>query len=212
MTPELVLATTNPGKLHEVRSMLRNIWEVRGADDLDSPPVVQEDQETFAGNALKKARAFATFGYWALADDSGLCVDALDGRPGVHSARYAVDDQARNERLLAELAGIPAPRRSARFVCALALVSPGGEEHYLAEGVIAGTIAAAPRGEGGFGFDPIFLLPSGQSFAEVTPLEKNRISHRGRALRMLLPRLEAIAATQTASPGRAFLIHPAADA
>lgn len=176
----LVAATHNGNKLREFREMLPG-WEISG----DSPDV-EETEATFAGNALLKARACAlrNRGAWILADDSGLCVDALDGAPGVRSARYAGGDgdtAANNALLLANLAG--AADRSAHFSCAIALISPEGRERIF-EGRCDGRIAEAPTGAGGFGYDPLFLPDEapGKTFAELPPEGKNAISHRGRAV------------------------------
>lgn len=156
----LLLASGNPGKRVELRALLRGLpVEVVSRPDL---PDVAETGETFVENAILKARATATWsGEWALADDSGLEVDVLDGAPGVLSRRYAgpdATDAERNARLLAELAGVPDPRRTARFRCAVALAAPDGRV-WTAEGTCEGDIAHAPRGEHGFGYDPIFCLP-----------------------------------------------------
>jgi XTP/dITP diphosphohydrolase len=182
---KLVFATNNEGKLAELRDLVPGIEIVPGPD-LD----VVEDGETFAANAEKKARAYLqATGLPALADDSGLCVDALSGRPGVHSKRYGNDDADRIAKLLAELGDNP--RRFARFVCALCLALPGGDVE-RAEGTCEGIILHAPRGTGGFGYDPIFLVTdAGKSMAELTRREKAKVSHRGHAMRMLLPRLMA---------------------
>ncbi|MFL5419811.1 MAG: non-canonical purine NTP pyrophosphatase, partial [Myxococcales bacterium] len=140
-----------------------------------------------------KARAAATgAGTWALGDDSGLCVDALGGAPGLHSARYASTDEARRARLLRELAAVPAERRGAHFFCAAALCAPDGRI-FRAEGRVYGAIAFAPRGTNGFGYDPLFLPAEtpGLTLAELPSTEKNRLSHRGRAVVALRPVLEA---------------------
>jgi XTP/dITP diphosphohydrolase len=156
-----------------------------------APPV--EDGATFLENARIKARAgAAATGLPTLGEDSGLAVDALGGAPGVYSARYAEgDDRARCEKLLRALEGVPPGRRSARFVTAAVLALPDGREE-RAEGTCAGEIALAPRGAGGFGYDPVFLLPDGRTMAELSPSEKDALSHRGRALRALAPRLRAL--------------------
>jgi XTP/dITP diphosphohydrolase len=158
-----------------------------------------EDRPTFAGNAAAKARSAAlASGLWSLADDSGLEVDCLGGAPGVRSARWAGahgDDAANNARLLAELAGLPDERRGARFVCALALARPDGTLAAEIEGAARGRILRAPRGERDFGYDPLFLFTeegfeeTGRGFAELEPERKARVSHRGRALRVLVRRL-----------------------
>ena len=175
----LVLATHNPAKVREISEMLPR-FEVSGEDS-----AAEETAATFAGNALIKARAVAArhAGSWVLADDSGLVVDALGGAPGVRSARYAGrdgDTPANNALLLKNLEGV-ADRRAA-FVCAMALIAPDGAEHVV-EGRCEGRILTAPRGKGGFGYDPLFVPEGGElTFAELPAEEKNRISHRARAL------------------------------
>jgi XTP/dITP diphosphohydrolase len=185
---ELVVATRNRGKLKEIQALLSGVVEnVRCAEDFPGFPETVEDGLTFAENALKKAReAMLHTGLPALADDSGLVVDALDGRPGVYSARFAGEgtgDAANNVRLLEELAAVPPGQRQAAFVCQLAFVTPQGDEQFFA-GRIGGTILTAPRGEGGFGYDPLFLVDGfDRTMAELALSEKNVISHRGQALR-----------------------------
>ncbi|HZB30938.1 MAG TPA: RdgB/HAM1 family non-canonical purine NTP pyrophosphatase [Streptosporangiaceae bacterium] len=184
----VVLATRNAGKIEELRRILAGI-EVVGLAGYPDAPEVAETELTFAGNALLKARAIAAHtGQAAVADDSGLCVDALNGMPGVFSARWAGrhgDDEANLKLLLAQLADVPAARRGAHFACAAAVAVPGGEGR-VAMGRIDGRIIDAPRGTGGFGYDPIFV-PDGESrtTAEMPPAEKDAISHRGRAFRAL---------------------------
>jgi XTP/dITP diphosphohydrolase len=191
----LVVATGNPGKLVELRELLGDLdLELRALADLGllSP---EETGQTFAGNAELKARAAAVAAKaWALGDDSGLCVDALGGGPGLHSARYAATDEERRARLLRELAGVPPERRGAHFFCAAALCAPDGRI-FRAEGRVDGSIATAPRGTNGFGYDPLFLPVEtpGRTLAELPSLEKNRLSHRGRALDGLRPTLKALA-------------------
>jgi XTP/dITP diphosphohydrolase len=191
----LVFATRNPGKLTELRQLLADLdgaVEVVSAADLDLPDVV-EDAATFAGNAIKKAvEASRASGLPALADDSGLEVDALGGAPGVHSARYAgpeQDDSRNNEKLLAALAGVPAERRAARFRSVLALADTAGalgERVLTGEGVCEGRILEAPRGTGGFGYDPLFFAPElGVTFAEAGVGPKNDLSHRARAMQAM---------------------------
>ncbi|MEJ7603423.1 MAG: non-canonical purine NTP pyrophosphatase [Kofleriaceae bacterium] len=203
MRGPLVFATRNHGKLVELRQLLPELEVL----DLDSAaqrlgrviPEVIEDAATFAGNATKKAREISALtGLPALADDSGLEVDALDGAPGVYSARYASehgDDAANNAKLLAALVGVPAERRTARFRATLALADvtgPLGEEIVLADGVCEGVILAAARGTGGFGYDPLFLFPTlGQTFAELGVGTKSDLSHRAQAMRAIRPRLLA---------------------
>jgi XTP/dITP diphosphohydrolase len=184
---ELVVATRNRGKLKEIQALLSGIVEnVRCAADFPDLADIIEDGDTFQANALKKAReAMLHTGLPALADDSGLVVDVLDGRPGVYSARFAGEgagDAANNVRLLEELAAVPPGQRQAAFVCQLAFVTPQGEEQFF-DGRIGGSILTAPRGEGGFGYDPLFLVDGYErTMAELGVSEKNAISHRGQAL------------------------------
>ncbi|HZX65655.1 MAG TPA: RdgB/HAM1 family non-canonical purine NTP pyrophosphatase [Myxococcales bacterium] len=189
----LVVATGNAGKLVELRELLTGLdLSLRSLAELGLPSP-EETGNTFAENAELKARAAATFaGTWALGDDSGLCVDALGGAPGLHSARYASTDEARRARLLRELAAVPAERRGAHFFCAAALCAPDGRI-FRAEGRVYGAIAFAPRGTNGFGYDPLFLPAEtpGLTLAELPSTEKNRLSHRGRAVVALRPVLEA---------------------
>ncbi|WP_067817286.1 RdgB/HAM1 family non-canonical purine NTP pyrophosphatase [Actinomadura kijaniata] len=189
----IVLATRNNGKIIELRRILDAI-EVVGLDAYPGAPDVPETELTFEGNALLKARAIAAHtGLPAVADDSGLCVDALNAMPGVLSARWSGrfgdasgdKDRANLELVLDQLADVPAEHRGAHFVCAAALVVPGGPEHVV-EGRMYGRIIEAPRGSGGFGYDPIFLPDGGtRTTAELTAEEKDAISHRGRAFRAL---------------------------
>jgi len=195
----LVFATRNRGKLVELRELLPGI-EVRSLDDVHVPEVV-EDADTFAGNAAKKAREVsAATRLPALADDSGLEVDALDGAPGVYSARYAGvsghgADAANNAKLLAALAGVPRERRTARFHAALALADvhgPLGDRVLTADGTCEGLVLDAPRGTGGFGYDPLFFAPElGQTFAEAGVGTKSELSHRARAMRAMRSQLVA---------------------
>lgn len=200
MAPKLILATHNQGKLRELRELLRG--QVPGLDvDVDvldagaiQAPDVAETGVTFAANARLKAHAVAQFsGVLAIADDSGLSVDVLGGAPGIFSARWAGthgDDGANLSLLLAQLADIGPEHRGARFVCAAALASPDGTLDVVEEGTLDGTLLSAPRGEGGFGYDPI-LQPTGLdvSCAELSSADKNAISHRGNAFRALLPHI-----------------------
>jgi XTP/dITP diphosphohydrolase len=190
VTTRVVLATRNAHKVDEVVRILR----AEGADiDLIALPAdapdVAETESTFAGNALLKARAAADFtDLPAIADDSGLCVDALHGMPGVLSARWSGrhgDDAANLALVLAQMSEVPDGRRGAQFVCAAAWVGPEGEEHVV-EGVLEGSLAREPHGSGGFGYDPIFR-PTGYALttAELRPHEKDAVSHRGQALRLL---------------------------
>ncbi len=204
----LVLATHNRHKLGELRAILLPVVPGLAPDDVTSSaelaaPDVAETGVTFAENALLKARALAEHtGLPAVADDSGLCVDVLGGAPGVFSARWAGrhgDDAANLDLLLAQLADVPAAHRGARFVCAAALVTPDGRET-VAQGEMPGRLTTAPRGTGGFGYDPV-LEPDAQparaagrvlTSAELTPEEKNAISHRGAAFRALAPAIAAV--------------------
>ncbi len=192
---KLVLATRNPHKVAELRAILLPVLpgaQILGAEAFDVPEPV-EDEVTFAGNALIKARQLAeATGLLALADDSGICVDAMGGAPGVFSARWCGrhgDDAANLELLLAQMADVPERRRGASFVCAAAMAAPDGREE-VAEGVMRGSLLFAPRGENGFGYDPIFR-PEGLSVssAELTPERKEAISHRGKAFRALAARI-----------------------
>ncbi len=193
---KLVLASANAGKLRELRAILGDDWELVSQAELgiDAP---EETGRTFLENALLKARHAARLsGRPALADDSGLEVDALGGAPGIHSARYAgpaADDEANRRKLLDALAGVPPTRRTARFRCVIALVRQADDQDPLvAEGCWAGRITEAARGSGGFGYDPVFLdLESGLTAAELPAGVKNAISHRARALRALRTRLQA---------------------
>lgn len=187
---ELVVATGNKGKLREFAELLKGVVDViLSPADFPGFPDVEEDGESFEANALKKARSAALFtGKPVLADDSGLSVDYLGGRPGVYSARFAGEgatDADNNALLLRELDGVPTERRSAAFHCVIALCRPDGSCQTF-DGSLPGIVLEAPRGEGGFGYDPLFLVPEyGQTFSEL-PLEiKNAISHRGRAMQML---------------------------
>jgi XTP/dITP diphosphohydrolase len=192
---ELVVATRNRGKLQEIRSLLDGVVAyVQCAADFDGFPETIEDGQTFRDNALKKAREAMLFtGLPALADDSGLVVDALGGRPGVYSARFAgegADDAANNRRLLDELNGIPADQRQAAFVCVLAYVAPDGTEKVF-DGRAGGAILTSGRGDGGFGYDPLFLVNGfDRTMAELSVQEKNSISHRGQALQQFRAFLE----------------------
>ncbi len=199
MIPRLVFATRNQGKLVELRELLAGMpLEVLSLDEVDaSVPEVIEDGNTFAANAAKKAREVSrALGLPALADDSGLEVDALDGAPGVHSARYAgepSDDEANNDKLLAALAQVPRPRRTARFrsVLALAHVTGAlGDQVITASGACEGEILTARRGTGGFGYDPLFYVPGlGATFAELGVGTKNQSSHRAMAMLAMKPHL-----------------------
>lgn len=197
---KLLLATGNPGKLREFQALLgEERWELvtpadAGIDDLE----VVEDGETYQDNAARKARAYANAARLpALADDSGLEVDALDGRPGVHSARYAGvgltdQDAANRNKLLGALEGTPPQQRGARFRAFVALTHPYGPNVRFGEGTVEGRIAQDERGDLGFGYDPVFELPDGRRMAELSREEKNEFSHRARALAQLGWALDAL--------------------
>jgi XTP/dITP diphosphohydrolase len=195
--PEILLATHNAGKVREIRRVAEHRdWHWHGLDDFPDVPEAIEDADTFIQNSRKKALHYsAATGLLTLADDSGLEVDCLGGAPGVHSARYAGrahDYGANNRKLVAAVAGVPLEQRTARFRCAMVLARPGT---VLAEtnGIVEGLIVDEPRGSGGFGYDPHFLLPDrGQTMAELSPDEKNALSHRGQALRAMLPKIAEV--------------------
>lgn len=194
---KIILATQNQGKVQEFRELLLN-EEIEVLSLLDIPDWqdVEEDGETFADNAALKARAAVLrTGLVALADDSGLEVDALDGGPGVYSARYAgepKDDERNNDKLLQQLETTPDDKRMARFRCALVMATPAGEE-YLTEGTVEGRILRQRRGRGGFGYDSLFYVTEfGQTTAELTLAQKNQISHRAQAFRKMIPILQEL--------------------
>jgi XTP/dITP diphosphohydrolase len=206
---DILIATNNPGKFREIVAVLSDgiadgvNWKSL-ADiprEIDEPV---EDRDTFQGNAELKAVHYSlAAGMWALADDSGLEVDALGGEPGVHSAYYSglgadeqreVRDAANNEKLAAALAKVPKDRRTARYHCVMVLAD-GGRVVTTAHGKVEGVMIDEPRGDGGFGYDPYFLIPeTGQTMAELSMEAKNRISHRGNALRALREQLRAVLA------------------
>lgn len=202
----LILGSRNLKKCGEMAELIAPAWERRpwmdlvAIDSLKShpeAPEVVEDAETFAGNARKKASETAlALGEWTLADDSGLTVDALNGAPGVHSARYAgepTDDAANNRKLLEALVDVADDRRGAAFRCVLALADPEGRIRLEAEGVCRGRIIREPRGPAGFGYDPLFLIPEyHKTFGELSPLVKHQLSHRSRAFARLRPGLERL--------------------
>jgi XTP/dITP diphosphohydrolase len=207
---ELLFATRNPGKLRELRRLVTGLdVRVVSLDDLGRElPDVEEDGSTFAANAAKKASAYArAAGMHALADDSGLCIDALWGKPGIRSARWSEDerpglsgaerDRANNEKLLLVMKGVWPEHRGAEYRAVVALAAPDGTVLASAEGTCRGHVGEEPRGEGGFGYDPLFLPEAapGRTMAELTPAEKDALSHRGEALRRLLPDLRRIAAS-----------------
>lgn len=196
---DIVLASRNKKKIAELETILADVLpdlRIHSLDDVGFEGDIEENGSTFAENALIKARAAmeASGGkYVGVGDDSGLCVDALDGAPGIFSARYAGehgDDAANNAVLLNNLKDVPYEQRTARFVCTIACVFPGGEE-LTVRGETEGIILPEAQGEGGFGYDPLFYSPPFQkTFAELSPIEKNAISHRGRALAALALRLK----------------------
>lgn len=198
----IVLATRNENKVRELAAMLDDLpLRLESIASFADAPEVEENGATFADNAVLKAKAAAQHtGLWAMADDSGLEVDALDGQPGVYSARFAgshATDADNNEKLLRFMVDVPEERRTARFRCAIALASPDGLV-FVDEGTCEGRIAQAPRGDGGFGYDPLFIVPHlGRTFAELPPAEKDRISHRARALAAMRRRLEELAAANS---------------
>ncbi|MBN1586964.1 MAG: XTP/dITP diphosphatase [Candidatus Omnitrophica bacterium] len=187
---ELLIATQNRHKVQEIMDLLQGL-EIRISSLADYPdvPEIMEDGKTFEENAYKKAFEAAKWrGCWALADDSGLEVDALGGEPGVHSARYSgagATDGSNNQKLLRDLEGVPEESRTARYVCCLALVSPEGGKEDVRQ-TCEGRIALAPRGDGGFGYDPLFYYPEfGRTFGEVSLEDKQKVSHRGKAIRRM---------------------------
>ena len=190
----LLLATNNADKVAEMRDFFSGLNLVlRTAAEFPQIPAVEEDQPTLQGNAIKKASALAAAtGLLSLADDTGLEVDALNGRPGVYSSRYAGENATYSDnvnKLLAELQDVPAAGRNARFRCVIALVD--GSSIETVEGVCEGVILTGRQGQGGFGYDPVFFIPeTGRTFAEMSLEEKNRISHRGRALQQARRLLE----------------------
>lgn len=194
---KIVIASQNKGKLEEIRALLSGLdCELVSLSEIDRPPEVVEDGETFFANALKKARAIAEHtGLTALADDSGLTVEALQGAPGIYSARYAgadADDLRNMEKLLNELKGVPTEKRGAAFHCVLVLYHPDGR-YTSFEGKWEGRISDAMRGRRGFGYDPVFYLEEqGVTVAELPQEEKNRRSHRAQAMRKLKKHLETM--------------------
>jgi XTP/dITP diphosphohydrolase len=209
MALDLVVATRNRKKAAEMLALVAPPWEpsplkgglrVRTLDELPPVPDVVEDADTFLGNARKKACETArALGMWVVADDSGLAVDALDGAPGVYSARYAGvhgDDASNNRKLLERLAAVPDERRGAAFVCALVLADPNGAVAFETEARCRGRILHDLRGEHGFGYDPLFLIPEyHRSFGELGPTVKHQLSHRARAFARLRPVLASLEAT-----------------
>lgn len=197
---KLLVATTNPGKFAEVKDFLRQLpLEVLSLSDLATWPKIIEDGATFEENALKKARALAEYsGYLTLADDSGLEVDALNGAPGIYSARYCGEegnDKKNNEKLMHELREISEEKRTGRFVCALALCAPKshGMKEWTVRDSCEGRISFELKGENGFGYDPLFFYPPlGKTFGEIDRAIKATVSHRGKALKKLAEMLPSL--------------------
>lgn len=190
---KIVVATKNPGKLREFRRILEPFgYEIVSQADLGIEGQAEETGSTFAENAKLKAEyVFDRTGMITIADDSGLCVDALDGRPGVFSARYggpSLDDRGRVRKLLDEMDGVPEENRAAHFTCAVVVRFPDREWEIVQH--CYGHIGYEPVGEDGFGYDPVFLLEDGRSFAQISPEEKDAVSHRGKALREMRSRFE----------------------
>ncbi len=203
MKKEILVATTNPGKIAEMRAMLAGDVHWLSLADVREIAEIAEDGATFAANARKKALGYArAAGLWTIADDSGLVVDALDGAPGVKSARFSGEKLTGDERTLIDhrniakvlklLEGVPEEKRTARFVCRLCLASP--EQVVIeAEGTLEGLITSEKIGKNGFGYDPIFFVPSlNKTVAQLTGEQKNAISHRGNAIRQLRPLLDEL--------------------
>jgi XTP/dITP diphosphohydrolase len=195
---KIVIATTNQNKIKEIKNKIHasEMLDLLSLNDFPGYPDVNEDGSTFSENALKKSIAYSKFtGMITLADDSGLVVDALNGEPGVYSRRYAgnnATDDDNNDFLLKKLDNTPDGKRTARFVCAIAIALPGGEE-FLAEGICEGRILQYKKGINGFGYDPVFYLPVlKKTMAELTVEEKNRISHRAAAIEKALKIIKQI--------------------
>ncbi len=200
---KIVLASRNQKKIGELRTILSESFpnlEILSLDDVGIEGEIEENGSTFEENALIKARVAATSGYIGVGDDSGLTVDALGGDPGIYSARYAVrchfagdhDDEGNNQALLQNLAGVPAEKRTGAFVCAIGCVMPDGRE-FTVRGEARGRMLEEYRGGGGFGYDPLFFYdPLNKTFAELTPDEKNAVSHRGKAVRAFAKMLRDI--------------------
>ena len=198
-SPRLVLASRNEKKIREIHDLLKpHGIEVIGISDFPDVADVIEDRDTFRGNAEKKAGEPARqIGEWTLAEDSGLCVDALGGEPGVYSARYAGEegpreerDRRNNQKLIEALKNVPPEKRTAHYVCHVAVADPSGAIRLNVEATCGGRIIDEPRGENGFGYDPHFLLPEyHRTFGELSGLVKNQLSHRARAFQKLVPKL-----------------------
>jgi XTP/dITP diphosphohydrolase len=193
---DLLVATTNTGKLTEIQAFLKHLpVHIVSLKDLQDPPAVAEDGQSFEENALEKARTLAEWsGYYTLADDSGLEVDALNGKPGILSARFSGEggDTANNSKLLEELRDVPEEKRTARFVCVLALCAPRYAQQCTVQGSCEGFIGFAAKGKNGFGYDPLFFFPPlNKTFGEIDQQTKITVSHRGKALQKLVEVLPA---------------------
>lgn len=201
--PTLLVASRNRKKVDELADLLAMPdLQLRRLTDIPDAPDVEETGATFAENAALKAITLARYSrHWTIADDSGIEVDALGGAPGVRSARYAGEsatDEQNNARLLEQLADVPDLQRTARYVCHLAVADPTGEIRLRAEEYCRGRILREPQGEGGFGYDPLFLLPEyHRTFGQLSPLVKSALSHRARALRKVVGPLRALLAASS---------------
>ena len=199
---KIVLATGNKNKIKEIKEKFSSpgLLEISSFQELDTIPEIDENASTFEGNALIKAEAICRLtGLPAMADDSGLVIDALNGEPGVYSARYGgenLSDTEKNELVLSKMEGVPGEERSARFICAIAIALPDGKR-FTVEGVCEGLISSKPHGTNGFGYDPIFYISEkDKTMAQLTSEEKNIISHRGRALEKAFEIIKHIAGAQ----------------
>jgi XTP/dITP diphosphohydrolase len=200
--PVLVVASRNRKKSHEISELLRpHGITVLSVADFDPLPEVVEDGDSFAENAAKKATQTASaISRWTLGEDSGIAVDALDGAPGIYSARYSgpeATDDSNNQKLLAELANVPPEKRGAYYVCSVAVADPSGVVRLTMEATCGGRITTEARGTNGFGYDPYFLIPEyHRTFGELGPSVKRQLSHRGRAFYRLLPKLVSLLRAQ----------------
>ena len=196
----IVLGSRNVKKIREVAELLAPAgFHVVPVTEFPDVPEVIEDGDTFAANAAKKATEVAVaLNQWVIGEDSGLCVDALKGAPGIYSARYSGEgatDEKNNEKLLCEMSDVPDERRGAGYVCSVALSSPSGEVRIAVEGTCRGRVTREARGDGGFGYDPYFLIPEfHKTFAELSVLVKHTLSHRARAFSLFVPQLRKISA------------------
>ena len=194
----IILGTGNAKKAGEVADLLApHGWQIKTLAEFDTQPTIVEDADTFAGNAAIKAIATARhYGEFGMGEDSGLCVDALQGAPGIYSARYSGEnatDQSNNAKLIQELAEVPLEKRGAGYVCSVAISDPDGNIVLTVEGTCRGRIALQPRGEGGFGYDPYFLLREyHRTFGELGNVVKRKLSHRARAFSELIPKLQRL--------------------